>query len=224
MNKFINILLLLLMFPAMGVVIYVGFDLPVEFLKTSGKYIPYKQEIFLGFGILFLIVGGRRSFRRWAGMRLVAQISRYQWNEPMGKKRLSQAGMYLNLEAAIHFVVAGAAFAITPESWPVAGALAILGVDHLVFGIYGRTNGKFRVGITKNAIVVADRDVKIIYYTGLRRVTTHQQSLFFDYIKELQIAIPIDSIAPENRTSFRQCVEKNIDRDKVYFSEGFKAF
>lgn len=224
MNKFINILLLLLMFPAMGLAIYVGFDLPVEFLKTTGQYIPYKAEMFLGFGALFLIVGGRRSVRRWAGLRMVNQISRYQWNQPMGGKRLRQAGMYLNLEAVLHFFIAISTYAITPQSCPVSLAIFLLGLDHLVFEIYGRTQNKFRVGITKNAIVVADRDVKIIYYTGLRQVSTHQQSLFFDYIKELQIAIPIDSIAPENRSSFRQAVEANVDRDRVYFSEGFKEF
>ncbi len=224
MNKFVNILLLLLMFPAMGLTIYVGFDLPVEFLKTTGNYIPYKFEMFIIFGALFLVVGGRRSLRRWAGLRMVNQISRYQWNQPMHNKRIRQASMYLHLEAIMHFFVATAMYVMTPESWPIALVLLVLGIDHLLFAFYGRLGHKFRVGITKNAIVVADRDVKVIYYTGLRQVSTHQQSLFFDYIKQLQIAIPIDSIAPENRTGFRNAVEANVDRDKVYFSEGFKEF
>ena len=224
MNKFVNILLLLVMFPAVGLTIFVGFDLPVEFLKTTGSQIPYRNEVFIGFGALFLIIGGRRSLRRWAGMRMVGQISRYQWNQPMDNKRVRQASMYLNLEATIHFFVAAATYSITPQAWPISVVLLALGLDHLIFGIYGRINKKFRVGITKNAIVVADRDVKVIYYTGLRKVSTHQQSLFFDYIKELQIAIPIDSVSPENRADFRHFVEGNVDRDLVYFSEGFKEF
>lgn len=224
MNKFINILLLMLMFPALGLVIFVGFDLPVEFLKTSGYNIPYKRELFIAFGALFLIVGGRRSVRRWAGIRMAGQIARYQWNQPMGEKRIRQASMYLYIEAAIHFIIGGASYVITPEAWPIALALGILGADHLFFCIYGRANDKFRVGITKNAIVVADRDIKVIYYTGLRKISTHQQSLFFDYIKNLQISIPSDAIAPAHRTSFRQCVESNVDRDKVHFSEGFREY
>lgn len=222
MNKFVNILLMLISFPALAIIVYVGFDFPVEFLKTTGNNIPFKQEIFLGFGALLLIIGGRRSMRRWTGMRMVSQISRFQWNQPMGKSRIRQANMYLNLEALMHLFLAFSTYAVTPQAWPISAVYLILGLDHLIFEIYGTSKNKFRVGITKNAIVVADRDVKIIYFSGLRRVSTHQQSLFFDYIKELQIAIPIDAIAVENRASFRETVEQIVDRDKVFFSEGFK--
>jgi hypothetical protein len=64
----------------------------------------------------------------------------------------------------------------------------------------------------------------VIYFSGLRRVTVHQQTLFFDYIKELQLAISIDSISPENRASFRNVLEEKLNRDKVHFSETFKEF
>ena len=224
MNKFVNILLMLISFPAMALAVYVGFDLPIEFLKTTGNNLPFKAEIFLGFGAILLIVGARRSMRRWMGMRMVSQISRFQWNQPMGKSRIRQANMYLNLEAVMHFFLAIGTYSITPQAWPISVVYLLLGLDHLFFEIYGTTRNKFRVGITKNAIVVADRDVKIIYFSGLRRVSTHQQSLFFDYIKELQIAIPIDAISSENRTAFREALEVNLDRDKVFFSEGFKVF
>jgi hypothetical protein len=140
----------------------------------------------------------------------------------MGKTRIRQANMYLNLEALMHLFLAIGTYTVTPQALPISAVYLILGLDHLLFEIYGTSRNKFRVGITKNAIVVADRDVKIIYFSGLRRVSTHQQSLFFDYIKELQIAIPIDTIAAENRASFRETVEQIVDRDKVFFSEGFK--
>jgi hypothetical protein len=224
MNKFVNILLLLISFPALAFVVYIGFDFPVEFLKTTGNNIPFKQEIFLGFGAILLTVGGRRSMKRWTGMRMVSQISRFQWNYPMGKSRIRQANMYLNLEAMMHLFLAFATYTITPQAWPISAVYLMLGIDHLIFEIYGTSRNKFRVGITKNAIVVADRDVKIIYFSGLRKVSTQQQSLFFDYIKELQIAIPIDAVAAENRTSFRETIEQIVDRDKVFFSEGFKGF
>lgn len=224
MNKFTNILLLLFMFPTLGLTIYVGFDLPIEFLKVTGASLPYKNELFIAFAAIILMIGGRRSMRRWVGMRMVSQFSRFQWNEPMDKTRVRQTSMYLNLEAVMHFFFAISMYGITPLAWPVSVVMVVLGLDHLIFGIYGRSAKKFRVGITKNAIVVADRDVKVIYYTGLRKITTQQQSLFFDYIKQLQISIPIGSISPENRKSFRNTVEGNVDRDVVYFSEGFKEF
>ncbi len=215
---------MLISFPALALTVYVGFDLPIEFLKTTGNNLPFKGEIFLGFGAILLIVGGRRSMRRWMGMRMVSQISRFQWNQPMGKTRIRQANMYLNLEAIMHLFLAIGTYSITHQAWPISAVYLILGIDHLLFEIYGTSRNKFRVGITKNAIVVADRDVKVIYFSGLRRVSTQQQSLFFDYIKELQIAIPIDAVAAENRTSFRETIEQIVDRDKVFFSEGFKEF
>ena len=224
MNKFTNILVLLFVFPALAFTIFIGFDLPIEILKISGASMPHKHEFFIGFAICILIIDGRRSIRRWTGMRMVSQLKRFQWNEPMDKSRVRQVSMYLNLEALMNFFFAIGFYMITPEAWPFALVMAIVGLDHLIFGIYGRLAKKFRVGITKNAIVVADRDVKVIYYTGLRKVTTQQQSLFFDYIKELQMSIPSGSIASENRASFRNAVEANVDRNKVYFSEGFKEF
>jgi hypothetical protein len=224
MNKFVNILLMLISFPALALVVFVGFDLPIEILKTTGNALPFKAEIILGFAAILLIVGGRRSMRRWMGMRMVSQLKRFQWNQPMGKSRIRQANMYLNLEALMHLFLAIGTFSVTEQAWSISLVYLLLGLDHLIFEIYGTTRKKFRVGITKNAIVVADRDVKIIYFSGLRRVSTHQQSLFFDYIKELQIAIPIDAIAAENRTSFRETIAEIVDRDKVFFSEGFKVF
>lgn len=224
MNKFVNILLLIMALPTLGITICVGFDLPIEFLKTTGANLPFLEEMFYVLGVLFLIVGGRRSLRRWAGIRMVSKLARYQWNFPMGNKRKRQAMMYLNLEAVVHVLYAVAIYELTPVAWPVALVTFILGLDHFLFGLICGRGNRFRVGITKNAIVIADRDVKIAYFSGLRRVSIQQQSLFFDYIKDLQISFPADAIAKENRTSFREAVAANVDRDKVYFSEGFKAF
>lgn len=224
MNKFVNILMLLLMLPTMAITIYVGFDLPVEFIKTTGEHMPFKAELFLIFAGLLLIVGARRSVRRWLGVRMVNQIPRFQWNEPMGASRLKQVNLYLIMEAGVSFFLAFSCWVVTHQSWPVVLVMTVLGIDHLLFAIVGRQKNRFRVGVTSKAIVVADRDIKVIYFSGLRRVSTHQQSLFFDYIKELQFAVPIDVVAQENRTLFREAIEKNINRDKVYFSEGFKEF
>ena len=80
MNKSINILLGLLLFPTMALAIFVGFDLPIEMIKMSGNNLPYKDYIFLGLGLLILIVILRRSIRRWMGMRIVNQVKKFKWN------------------------------------------------------------------------------------------------------------------------------------------------
>jgi hypothetical protein len=48
--------------------------------------------------------------------------------------------------------------------------------------------------------------------------------LFFDYKDDLQLAISIDSVSPENRATFRTLLEEKVNRDRVYFSEEFKTF
>lgn len=224
MNKFVNILLLLLLFPTMLLVIYVGFDLPVEFLKTTGSQIPFHEEIMLAFAALFLLIGARRSVRRWMGLRLVGQTHKYIWNVPIDAGRIKQANLYLVLEGVVHLAAAYACFAITPKALPIAGVIALLGLDHFVFALVGSTKNKFRIGMTSKALVVADRDVKVIYFSGLRRVSTQQQSLFFDYVEELQLSLPINSFSDEDRGVFIQRLEQVVNRDKVFFSDSVKAW
>jgi hypothetical protein len=51
MNSFINILLLIVTFPTMLLCIFIGFDLPIEFLRTTARTMPYASEILLVFGL-----------------------------------------------------------------------------------------------------------------------------------------------------------------------------
>lgn len=224
MNKFINILLLLILFPVIALAIIIGFDIPLEVIKISGANMPYKLEVFAGSAALVFIIGARRSVRRWMGLRMVNQISRFQWNAPMSKNRYQQSILYLLLEALLHLFVAGALMILTQFSWPVVAVLSLLAIDHLFFAFLAKQKQLFRVGITSKAIVVADRDLKAIYFTGLRKVSKHQQSIFFDYIKDLQMAIPADCIADDQRNEFKAALEKNLDRNSVFFSESFKQF
>lgn len=224
MNKFVNILLLLISMPVIALTLFVGFDLPLEFLKTSGANIPYRFELFMAFGTIILLIGARRSIRRWMGIKMVSQVDRFQWNVPMAKGRYQQAFLYLVIEAVVHLFVGLSLYLITPLVWPVSLVLVLLSIDHLAFGIIAGWKQLYRVGITPKAILVADRDVKAIYFTGLRQISVHQQSLFFDYIKELQLSIPIDCIEPESRASFRDQITENIDRNRVFYSESFKDF
>ena len=224
MNKSVNILLILLLIPVFGLSIFVGFDLPIEFLKTSGKNLPFQHVIFITFGILIFLLGVRRSMQRWVGIKMVNNLEKYQWNEEIDAKRKSQINMYLIIEGIMHLLVGFALVALTPKVLVIATVFFALGIDHLLFCLIGNFKKVWRVGVTNKAIVVAERDFKVIYFSGLRRVTVHQQTLFFDYIKELQLAISIDSISPANRESFRNILDEKLNRDKVHFSETFKEF
>ena len=224
MNKSINIFLVLFIIPAIAFSIVVGFDISIEFLRTSGKFIPFQKTIFASFAALFFLMGIRRTSKRWSGIRMVNQIAKFQWNEPIDRQRVTQVNLYLIIEAVIHFMVSLVFLILTPKSIWISCVFFALGLDHLIFCIVGNVKKLWRVGVTNKAVVVADRDFKVLYFSGLRKVSVHQQSIFFDYIKELQLSFPIQSIKPENRQSFVAQLEEKVDRDKVFFSESFKDF
>ena len=222
MNKSVNILLFILFIPTAILTVLVGFDLPIGFLRITGDTLPYAQEIFYVLAGLFFILGARRSVQRWSGLKMVSDTNRFLWNKPMDKKRVGRVHMYLILEGVFHLSFAIMLYGVTPLFWPVGLVLAVLALDHFFFAMIGRKKDLFRIGITKNAIVFADREVKVMYLSGLRRITVQQQSLYFDYIKDLQLSASLDGISLEDRNSFRETIEASVDRNVVFFSEGFK--
>ena len=86
--------------------------------------------------------------------------------------------------------------------------------ESIVFLLYGY-NGRFRVGISSKAIIAADREVVIVYFTGLQKITLGKDSIYFDYIKELQLLFPTDCLEANQMSAFKQEVQQMIDRDKV---------
>ncbi|MNE92148.1 hypothetical protein D3C80_1898440 [compost metagenome] len=113
------------------------------------------------------------------------------------------------------------AWLLTKESWPIAAVYGLMVLDQLVFLAIAQS--WFRVGITHKAVVVADREVRVLYFSGLRRVETHQQTLYFEYIEDLQLFFPINCIPEGKYDEFRTAMEERVNRDRVFFSEGFKA-
>lgn len=223
MNKFINILLFLISLPTMVLAIVVGYNLPLEFLKTSGEQLPYLGQIFLGIGIIYLIIIVRRSSRRWMGIKMVAQVSKFKWNVSMGEGRKKQVYLYQWLEAMIMAFGGLALYTITEEALIPAIALWLGAVDNLVFLFLDKQKNIYRIGLTSKALVVADRDVKVLYLSGLRKVNIHQQTIFFEYIKDLQMAFPLNCIPQKDQKDFKDQLELLVDRDKVFFDEKMKA-
>ncbi len=202
----------------MTLTIIVGFDLPLEIFKISGNNLPYKDYIFLGLGLLILIVIIRRSVRRWMGMRIVNQVKKFKWNAPVSQKRRSRVRIYLLLEVLV-MTFAGIALYEVTETAIAPGIAFLLGaLDNIIFAIAGRNN-RYRVGISSKAVIVADREVILLYFSGLRKISAHQQTTYFDYIKGLQLSFPTDCIQEEEREEFLAVLEKQIDPDRVFFSK-----
>ncbi len=220
MNRSINILLLVVSFPAMALSIFVGFDLPIEFLHTTASQLPYKAEIFYVIAGLLLLLIARRSVQRWVGVGMTRKPERFIWCAPIGAERQKQVRMYLILEAAVALAFVFGCWQLTIESWPLMVVYGLMCLDQLLF--LAIASKWFRIGITQKALVVADRELRVLYFQGLRRVELHQQTIYFEYIEDLQLHFPTNCVPEGKFAEFRDTLESRVNRDKVFFSEKFK--
>ena len=152
------------------------------------------------------------------GMYIVNRKNKFRWNTEVSKERRQRVVAYNLLEGFVMGSVGLGLYMATPQAWFPAVALLFCTVDNLVFTIIGITGHRFRAGVTSKAVILADRDVQLLYFIGLRKVSIHQQSIYFDYIKGLQLNIPVDSIPEEKRSEFFAAIEGVVDKDKVFFS------
>lgn len=220
MNRAINLLLLVVSFPAVAFAIFVGFDLPIEFLHSTAAQLPYRGVIFICLAAALLALILKRSVSRWVGVGMTRKPERFLWYADIGKERKKQVRMYLVIEAITALVFAYTTYSLTPEAWPLTLVYTLLFLDQLLFLLVATP--WFRVGITHKALVVADREVRVLYFSGLRRVESHQQTVYFEYIEELQLFFPTNCIPEGKYGDFRTALETRVNRDRVYFSDKFK--
>ncbi len=216
MNSFINVLLLVFTLPTMLLSIYVGFDLPVEFLRTTTAQLPYLDYGFLGLGLILLVISLRRSIRRWMGVRMTKQKSKYKWNSTVSAQRKIRVVVYTILESAVMASLGLAYYYLTPFAWFPSLVMLFFSLEGLLFLIVCHKN-LFRIGITTKAILVADREVILIYLSGLRQVSISQQTVYFDYLENLQLTFPTDCVEEKEREQFFNTLKEQVNRDKVLF-------
>ena len=140
---------------------------------------------------------------------------RFKWNKVISSIRLKRIILYTFLEAIIMSTVGISIFKLTGVHHPPGIVLFAFSLENIIFLVVGSRN-RFRVGISSKAVIVADREVTIGYFSGLRQVTLGTESIYFDYIKNLQLSFPTDCINDEDIDSFRSSVKSMIDRDRVF--------
>lgn len=219
MNRSINILLIFFSFPAFAFIICVAFD--IRFLNIAIAELPFKFHIFIGVATFLLLLIIRRSVSRWVGVTMTRKPQRFLWSTPVSAERKKQVRLFLVIEAIIALFSMITVFLLTMEAWPIGVVYGIMVLDQLAFLAIAQS--WFRVGVTHKAVVVADREVRLLFFSGLRRVETHQQTVYFEYIEDLQLFFPINCIPEGKYSEFRTILEERVNRDRVFFSEGFKA-
>ena len=147
---------------------------------------------------------------------MVAKLNRFQWNQPVSGPRKKRVATYNLIEVTVMVVLSYGLYTITKESIVPAIVFLAFGLDSLVFTLVGRN--KYRVGLSSKAILVADREIILIYFVGLRKVAIQQQTVYFDYINNLQLTFPLDCIEEQNKHDFFEALHNVIDKDRVFFS------
>jgi len=194
--------------------IFSGFDLPIDSLGITGSEIPYQSVVFLIFGTCIFLIQIRRSSRRWFALTLVNKINQFQWNKPVSQSRKRRVLTYNFIEAGVMIFLGIGLLCISFKTIIPATVYFIFSIDAIIFSIYGKN--KFRVGLSTKAILIGDREIILIYFTGLRKISIHQQTIFFDYIENLQLTFPINCIEESNLKEFFDSLESVIDKDRVF--------
>ena len=215
MNRFINAVLLFFTLVTAFIAIYVGFDLPISFLRTTGAYLQNADEIFLGLGVLMFMIVLRRSYRRWMAIRIVSKTAKFKWSAPVSTQRKKRIYTYTSLEIVVYTFGALGLYFLTDRAWVPAIALSFAVLDNIILLTATRY---FRVALSSKALIVADREVVLLYFKGLRKVTIHQQTVYFDYIKDLQLSFPTNCIEPKDQEAFFELLKAQFNPDKVYFT------
>ena len=189
-------------------------DVPIDFMHITGSEIPYQNFIFIGFGVLYFVLLIWRSIRRWMGLYIVNKTARFSWNEVVSNERKQRIIVYTLLEVLIMSSLACALYFIMGSNRIPGIILYAFSLESLIFLLVGLQN-KFRVGISSRAVIVADREVTVVYFSGLQKITIGNESIYFDYIKELQLSFPTDCIDSQLQDSFKSGVREMIDKDRV---------
>jgi hypothetical protein len=216
MNSFINVLTLFITFPILALAIFIGFDIPFDSFGITGTEIPYRFEVFAGLGFVLFLIQLRRTTRRWMALSMVSKLNRFQWNQPVSGGRKRRVATYNLIEVTVMLVLSFGLYTITQESIVPTIVFLVFGLDSLIFTLIGKN--KYRVGLSSKAILVADREIILIYFTGLRKVAIQQQTVYFDYINNLQLTFPLDCIEEHNKHDFFEALHNVIDKDRVFFS------
>jgi hypothetical protein len=217
MNSFINVILLVVSLPTFLLTIFVGYDLPIESLRMQATEIPYLPYIFLGLAAVLFVLSLRRTLRRWSGLYLVNQLSKYVFNAEIKIERKKRVVVYTVLESVILAYLGYAYTAITPLAIAPSIVMYVFSVEGMIFLSYGLLAKKFRVGITSKAVLVADREVSVLYFSGLRQISISQQTVYFEYIGNLQMNFPVDCLDGQNKSDFFETLRGQVDENRVLF-------
>ena len=188
-------------------------------LKIHGDQFEYKELVFgISAGLIFLL-GVTRSSKKWSGIKIVNQTDRFQFNSVISVERKQRVVLNNSIEVLGFFLIGTVFIIFSEDAIFISLIFIIFIIDSIVNSLRGILNKKYRVGMTKKAIVSVDREVVAIYFKGLKRVSITKNQLFFEYNNnDLVLDFQLNTIPLEKQEEFMRCLRLNVDETKVYFS------
>jgi len=222
MNKVYNIWIFIISLLTMPFAFAVGINevYGVFDLRMHDEF-EYTQLVFGISGGLIFLLGLMRSSRKWSGIRVVNQIDRFQFNTAISQERKQRVILNNGIEIVGFFLIAVVFTVFSKDAVFISLIFVIFIIDSVVNTIRGLTGKKYRVGMTKKAIVSVDREVITIYFKGLKHISIDKEQLYFEYINDLVLDFPLSNIPTEKQEEFMRLLRNNVDETKVYFS-GFE--
>lgn len=212
----------MIIIPMLLLGVYVGLDVPIDSFGITGQEIPYKSSVFLIGAFLCFLFHFFRSLKRWTSLYIVNKKNQFKWSVKIGSGRKKRTITYTTIEILFMLILSFAFYKLTPVSIAISLTLLISALDSFCFLIYGLN--KFKIIVSSKAVFISDREVYSLYFKGLRKISIHQQSVYFDYIKGIQLHFPLDCFEEKDVSSFLNTINNLIDKDRVYFSKTQKYF
>lgn len=219
MSKFFNQWIFLVTVLTIPIALAVGLnqDFHVFGFRIPGEEFVYKDLFFgIAAGLIFLL-GALKASKKWTGLFIVRQKERFQFSTPISSARKKRVLLYNSIEL-LFFAVFASFFFLTDSTWVVAGVFVILFIETLANTFFGINKEAYRVGMTKKAVLRADREVTLVYFKGLEKITKHQQTLYFEYVNDLVLHMPLDVIPDDQKDSFYKALREQANPDQVFYS------
>lgn len=192
-------------------------DFSIFGLNVPGEEFKYADLFFsIAAGIVFAL-GVLRASKKWAGINITRQKRRFLFFTNISKSRMKRVVLYNVLEMSFYLIFTFFFLVVMETALYLGLVFVLLFIDNLINTLFGVFKQTYSIGITSKAIIFVDRDVKAIYFKGLKKISKHQQTIYFEYVNDLVLHIPTNIIPREKESDFLKTVQKIADPSKVYY-------
>ncbi|MGV6860955.1 MAG: hypothetical protein ACWA41_04235 [Putridiphycobacter sp.] len=226
MNKVVNIFTLGFLFLFSFLVVGNYEDIGISVYEID--QIKFLKEISIGIIVVVALLGFIRIKRRWVGVKDIKAFNKFEYVSPLSKKAKTMVVMFGVMEIVfLSFFVAlflkELPLDIDHLLLPMMGILLLLILEIIAFTLYSFNAKNVNIiGINKNLITYFDREIHIVFFDGLQRISIYQNRLHFKYKLDLNIFVELDFVPKENLLTFKAELEKVLLAKGVFIDDSYR--